>query len=370
MFDNPPGVPVRSVVRISDYEFQDEHEALLNATGQRNWLLLGLVVSLVIHMLVCAYFYRARFAGAEVAFAPSKEPPTFKVKAINPQGTVEKASMDQTSPAAKPEPDKTNVQLPDEKKSFDALLQEVHATTAMPDDTQNVLPDTPKVDPADATSVLNEIEKNTAQVLSKGPNATREQTLVNDSATSGRPQPALSGAELATSTTIKRPSSFTSKVQADSAGPNKARNPGFSDLDSLLAQKGPLGSGTAIRMPDDQIFQYNSAELQESSMVQLQKLGTLIKRNPKATFSIEGYTDAFGSYEYNLDLSQRRADSVKDYLVNMMGINPAQIQARGFGATKFLVAPRPVFDPSQEEAEIQRQQPNRRVVVVVHTDGE
>jgi outer membrane protein OmpA-like peptidoglycan-associated protein len=355
-------------VRISDFEFQEEHEALLNATGQRNWLLVGLVISLVIHLLLCAYFYRTRFAGADLAFAGTKQPPTFKVKSISTQPSLEKSSMDQINPAAKPEPDKTNVQLPDEKKSFDALLQEVHATTAMPDDTQNALPDTPKVDPANASTVLNEIEKNTAQMLSTGPNATREQTLLNDSTTSGRPQPALSGAELATSTTIKRPNSFTSKLQADSAGPSKGRNPGFSDLDSLLAQKGPLGSGTAIRMPDDQLFSYNSADLQESSMAQLQKLATLIKRNPKATFSIEGYTDSFGADDYNLDLSQRRADSVKDYLERMMGINPGQIQARGFGATKFLVTPRQTY--GEDPAEIARQQPNRRVVVVVHTSGE
>jgi outer membrane protein OmpA-like peptidoglycan-associated protein len=123
-------------------------------------------------------------------------------------------------------------------------------------------------------------------------------------------------------------------------------------------------------MPDDQLFQYDSAELQASSVEQLQKLGTLIRRNPKATFSIEGYTDAFGSYEYNLDLSQRRADSVKNYLVSVMGINSEQVQARGYGASKFLVAPRPVMDPAMEQAEIVRQQPNRRVVIVVHTSGE
>jgi outer membrane protein OmpA-like peptidoglycan-associated protein len=246
----------------------------------------------------------------------------------------------------------------------------VQATTAMPDDTQDVLPDKPRVDPAPATSMLNEIERSTAQTLSKNPNATHEQSLLNDSAVSGRPQPALSGTELATSTNIKRPNTFTSKIQADSAGPNKNRVAGFSDLDSLLAQKGPLGSGTAIRMPDDQLFQYDSAELQASSVEQLQKLGTLIRRNPKATFSIEGYTDAFGSYEYNLDLSQRRADSVKNYLVGAMGINSEQIQARGYGASKFLVAPRPVMDPAMEQTEIARQQPNRRVVIVVHTSGE
>jgi len=123
-------------------------------------------------------------------------------------------------------------------------------------------------------------------------------------------------------------------------------------------------------MPDDQLFQYDSADLQGSSVEQFQKLGTLIRRNPKATFSIEGYTDAFGSYEYNLDLSQRRADSVKNYLVSVMGINSEQVQARGYGASKFLVAPRPVMDSAMEQAEIQRQQPNRRVVIVVHTSGE
>ena len=354
-------------MQISDFEFQEEHEALLNATGQRNWLLVGLIISLVIHLLLCLYFYRTHFAPADLTFAGTGTTPTFKVKAISTQPSLERASVDQ-APAAKPEPDKTSQQLPEEKKSFDALLQEVHATTAMPDDTQNVLPDQPKVEPADTSTVLNEIEKNTAQSLVTGPNGTRDQNLLNNSETSGRPQPALSGAELATSTTIKRPNSFTSKVQADSAGPTKGRNPGFSDLDALLAQKGPLGSGTSIRMPDDQLFGYDSADLQESSIVQLQKLATLIKRNPKATFSIEGYTDSFGTYEYNLDLSQRRADSVKDYLVRMMGINPAQIQARGYGATKFLVMPRNTY--GEDPAEIARQQPNRRVVVVVHTTGE
>src|SRR5213080_922505 len=332
----------------------DYNDALLNATGQRNWLFLGLVLSLALHLLLCLYLYQTRLVPADLALAPRSEPPVFKVKPIDTQAA----------------PDKANVQLPDEKKSFDALLQEVQATTAMPDDTQDVLPDKPRVDPAPATSMLNEIERSTAQTLSKNPNATHEQSLLNDSAVSGRPQPALSGTELATSTNIKRPNTFTSKVQADSAGPNKNRVAGFSDLDSLLAQKGPLGSGTAIRMPDDQLFQYDSAELQASSVEQLQKLGTLIRRNPRATFSIEGYTDAFGSYEYNLDLSQRRADSVKNYLVSVMGINSEQVQGRGYGASKFLVAPRPVMDPAMEQAEIARQQPNRRVVIVVHTSGE
>jgi outer membrane protein OmpA-like peptidoglycan-associated protein len=351
-------------MRTSEFDFE---EALLEGNKQRNWLFFGLIVSLALHGALCGYFYRTIFVTPGALTEQRVQVPTFKVKAVEME-PLDKPGADQTNPAAKTEPDKTDVQLPDEKKSFDQLLDDVHASTALPDDTRDVLPETPKVE-QNPDSVMKEIEESSAQTLTKNPNATREQSLLNDSATSGRPQPALTGTELATSTTIKRPNVFN-KLPGDSAGPTRNKVPGFSDLDSLLSQKGPLGSGTKLRMPDDQLFAYDSADLQPSAIEQLQKLGTLIKRNPKATFTVEGYTDSLGSPDYNLDLSQRRADSVKDYLVNVMGINPAQIETKGYGATKFLVAPRSVLVNSPEEqAEIERQRPNRRVVIVVHTDS-
>jgi outer membrane protein OmpA-like peptidoglycan-associated protein len=354
-------------MRTSD--FTDYDEALLAGSKQRNWLLVGLMISLALHGALCGYFYRTSFISTATPMEPLAQTPMFKVKSVDMQ-PLDKPSADQSNPAAKPDPDKTDVQLPEEKKSFDQLLDDVHASVALPDDTRDVLPDKPQIDQSNSNSVLNEIERSTAQTLSQSPNATREQNLMTDSATSGRPQPALTGTDLATSTTIKRPNTFT-KLPGDSAGPNRSRSPGFSDLDSLLSQKGPLGSGTQLRMPDDQLFNYDSADLQPSAITQLQKLGTLIKRNPKATFSVEGYTDSLGAPDYNLDLSQRRADSVKQYLVDVMAINPAQIVTRGYGASRFLVAPRPAPAPNtpEEQMEIERQRPNRRVVIVVHTDA-
>ena len=314
-------------MRASDFDELDhfETEGLLTGSKERNWLWLGLIVSLGIHFALCTYFYRTRFASADAVFAQNEQTPTFKVKRVL-DSNLDKSSADQIAAAAKPNPDNTDVQLPDEKKSFDKLLEEVQASTALPDDMRDVLPDQPKVEQPDVNSVLNEIDRSTAQTLSNDPNAVHEQSLLNNSSVSGRPQPALSGTELATSTAIKRPNTFTSKLPGDSAGPNKGHAPGFSDLDQLLAQKGPLGSGTKLRLPDDQIFEYDSDVLQSSAIGQLQKLGTLIQRNPKSTFSVEGYTDSFGTFEYNLDLSQRRADSVKRYLVeamaNQSGANP------------------------------------------------
>src|SRR5881392_965516 len=348
-------------MRVSDFDDLDgfDTEGLLTGSKERSWIWFGLIVSLAIHFALCAYFYRTRFQPVEAAFVEQQQPPMFKVKSVDLGQQLDKGSVDQTNPAAKPEPDKTDVQLPDEKKSFDKLLQDIQASAAIPDDTRDVLPDKPKVEqPSDVNSVLTEIERSTAQTLPNSPNGTREQSLLNNAAVSGRPQPALSGTELATSTTIKRPNSFTSKMPADSAGPNKGHAPGFSDLDQLLAQKGPLGSGTKLRMPDDQLFEYDSATLQSSAINQLQKLGTLIQRNPKATFTVEGYTDSFGTPEYNLDLSQRRADSVKQYLVEAMGISSAQIETRGYGMTKFRTSP---------NGSIEEQSPNRRVEIVVHT---
>ncbi|PYJ77940.1 MAG: hypothetical protein DME77_01790 [Verrucomicrobia bacterium] len=347
-------------MRVSDFDDLDgfDTEGLLTGSKERSWIWFGLIVSLAIHFALCAYFYRTRFQPVEAAFVEQQQPPMFKVKSVDLGQQLDKGSVDQTNPAAKPEPDKTDVQLPDEKKSFDKILQDIQASAAMPDDTRDVLPDQPKVEQPDVNSVLTEIERSTAQSLSNNPNATREQSLLNNTGVSGRPQPALSGTELATSTSIKRPNTFTSKLPGDSAGPNKGRAPGFSDLDQLLAQKGPLGSGTKLRMPDDQLFEYDSDVLQGSAVSQLQKLGTLIQRNPKATFTVEGYTDSFGTPEYNLNLSQRRADSVKQYLVEGMGISPAQIQTRGYGATKFRTSP---------NGSIDEQSSNRRVEIVVHT---
>ena len=346
-------------MRVSDFDDFDtfETEGLLTGTKERSWLWLGLILSLGLHFALCVYFYRTRFQSVETMFAQNQETPTFKVKRID-ESKLDKTSIDQTNPAAKPEPDNTDVQLPDEKKSFDKLLQDIQASAAMPDDVRDALPDKPKVEQPDVNSVLTEIERSTAQTLTSDPNATNQQALLNNTSTSGRPQPALSGTELATSTMIKRPNTFTSKLPGDSAGPNKGRAPGFSDLDQLLAQKGPLGSGTKLRMPDDQLFQYDSAALQPSAIEQLHKLGTLIQRNPRATFTVEGYTDSFGTPEYNLDLSQRRADSVKQYLVEAMGISPTQIETRGYGMTKFRASP---------NGSIEEQSPNRRVEIVVHT---
>ncbi len=324
---------------------------------QHNWIMVGLIASLVLHGVLCVVFYRTGFQPTAPLGLEKRPPPSFKMKSVSlNESPLDKAAAVTPNDAAKPNPDKTDVQLPDEQKSFDKLLQEVHASAAMPDDTQDVLPDKPKVEQSNLNSVINEIEQTTAQSLPRSADAKREQALLNDVADSGRPQPSIAGTELAKSTTIKRPNIFN-QLPGDSSGPRTDHAPGFSDLESLLSQKGPLGAGTRFKMPNNQLFEYDSAELRGEAVEELQKVAILIRRNPGATFTLEGYTDSYGSGEYNLELSRRRAESVKAYLVNVLGINPGQIETRGYGKSNLLTSP---------DASIEEQEVNRRVVVVVH----
>jgi len=58
----------------------------------------------------------------------------------------------------------------------------------------------------------------------------------------------------------------------------------------------------------------------------------ILKDNPDVSIHIEGHTDSIGTEEYNLQLSRKRAESVRNYLVSK-GISPERITIFGFGAS-------------------------------------
>lgn len=63
-------------------------------------------------------------------------------------------------------------------------------------------------------------------------------------------------------------------------------------------------------------------------------IGELMKRYPETTALIEGHTDNIGGYEYNMKLSQQRAESVMNYLAENFGIERSRLTAKGFGDTR------------------------------------
>jgi outer membrane protein OmpA-like peptidoglycan-associated protein len=101
-------------------------------------------------------------------------------------------------------------------------------------------------------------------------------------------------------------------------------------------------------------FDYNSADISAKSLASVQALGrALINADLRgSTFVVAGHTDAAGGEAYNQDLSERRADSIKRYLVDKYGINGTDLVTVGYGKSKLK-------DPNQPMAEA-----NRRVQVV------
>lgn len=81
-------------------------------------------------------------------------------------------------------------------------------------------------------------------------------------------------------------------------------------------------------------FGTDSDRLLPQSVPGLQQIAALLKSNPGWTVGVEGHTDNTGSAEHNLDLSKRRAQAVRDALVNSYGIAADRLTVAGFGQTK------------------------------------
>ncbi len=104
----------------------------------------------------------------------------------------------------------------------------------------------------------------------------------------------------------------------------------------------------------DVLFTTGTATLNMGAGAQLTKLSGFLNKHPDRTAQIDGYTDSVGSDEYNQGLSQRRADSVKSYLVNQ-GIATERLVATGKGKSS----------PVGDNASVTGRQQNRRVEVII-----
>ena len=91
----------------------------------------------------------------------------------------------------------------------------------------------------------------------------------------------------------------------------------------------PLKVGEQVRL-DNIFFELNSSNLKDESLVELNKIIKFMESNPFLVIEIGGHTDNSGSKAYNLNLSDDRASSVKDALVQR-GIPSDRIQTKGYG---------------------------------------
>lgn len=127
-------------------------------------------------------------------------------------------------------------------------------------------------------------------------------------------------------------------------------------LKELQAKKTDRGLVVTI---GDVLFDTGKANLKAGALQNLYRLVLALKDYETRNVLIEGHTDSVGTDEYNLDLSQRRAQSVANFLLSN-GIETTRIISRGYGET---------YPVSTNETAVGRQQ-NRRVEIVILNEGE
>lgn len=104
----------------------------------------------------------------------------------------------------------------------------------------------------------------------------------------------------------------------------------------------------------DVLFAFDTSRLTAGGDSHLGKLSAFLARYPQRTAQIDGYTDSVGAESYNRDLSQRRADAVKAYLVG-----------QGIAADRLVTAGKGMSDPVADNGTAAGRQQNRRVEVII-----
>jgi outer membrane protein OmpA-like peptidoglycan-associated protein len=109
---------------------------------------------------------------------------------------------------------------------------------------------------------------------------------------------------------------------------------------------------------NDVLFNTDKAELSAEGMRTAQKMADVLLQEPQSAVLIEGFTDSTGSSAHNLELSQRRAESVRNALIGL-GVKADKVATRGYGAAY----------PVASNADAGSRQLNRRVEIVLSQNG-
>ncbi len=100
-------------------------------------------------------------------------------------------------------------------------------------------------------------------------------------------------------------------------------------------------------------FEFDQFELTSEAKERLERLASILAKNPDLSIEISSHTDSRGTNEYNLNLSNKRALSTQNYL-SQLGVDPARIQAKGMGETLLLNGCTDEVECTEEEHALNR----------------
>jgi len=129
------------------------------------------------------------------------------------------------------------------------------------------------------------------------------------------------------------------------------------EMEGVTIQR--VEEGIAVSFDSGILFAFDSAALRQESINNLQKLTEIINRDDNTILLIVGHTDSVGDERYNLGLSERRAQSAADYMIDQ-GLAPSRVQIEGRGEYE------PIADNDTEAG----RQDNRRVEVAIYASPE
>jgi len=91
-----------------------------------------------------------------------------------------------------------------------------------------------------------------------------------------------------------------------------------------------IDEGIKVEFNEKILFAFSKSDLSDSAKMNLDKLATALKNYPNTNIEIQGHTDSRGTEEYNMGLSLRRANAVRDYLVSQ-SIDGSRMTVKGYG---------------------------------------
>jgi len=178
-----------------------------------------------------------------------------------------------------------------------------------------------------------------SEVTSRAYVASRQVALARETATAQGARETVERAELARGSAM---------LQARNAELERQ----FRELQAEQTERG------LVMTLGDVLFATGRADLTPGAWERVDRLARFLQRYPNRTVRVEGYADSTGSSDFNLRLSERRAEAVRDALLSR-GVTSSRVTAQGFGEA------RPVASNSTDSG----RQANRRVEIVISEPG-
>ena len=316
---------------------------------QKKWIIGALALALVLHV-ICAWamgWYKIPGLLLPSEITPPAGPFTVRQIEINPDALK--------SPQADPIANLPVAEATQNPAQFnlDPNLVEKALLTPQPAVTTPAVPDASRVIAStDLTPSVPFVETDTATM-------TAEIARIDPASTSPVTTKNLAQ-DLISAQPGQTQAGMPAGAPATGNGTGAGKLPGFAELAPAFhppnASLAHLPEPILLRLPSDVLFDFDSGTLKPEADSLLSHAIALITKYPEADVRIDGYSDSFGRADYNLTLSQQRAEAVQAWLQEHVKQPTYKFHSQGHGSANYVVSP---------QKTIEQQQPNRRVEIVI-----